>query len=110
MANFKIRGSGENEYMVHVAPKGDDSVLITCDCKAGIYGRMCKHKLAVATGDPSLLLDHVEAEKLAEVADKINNRPIGKLLHELAESKKAQDAAKRRADKARKALENAMKG
>lgn len=110
MAIFKIRGSGENEYSVHVAPKGDDSVSITCDCKAGIYGRMCKHKLAVATGDPSLLLDPNEAGKLAEVADKINNRSVGKLLHELAECKKEQEAAKRRVDKARKALEKAMKG
>jgi hypothetical protein len=110
MANFKIKGSGEKEYRVHIAPKGNDSVTITCDCKAGIFGRMCKHKLAVATGDPSLLIDNSEADKLEEVAEKISRRNIGKLLLDLAETKKEQEAAKRKMDRARKALEKAMKG
>ncbi len=107
---FDIKGSGENEYKVHVAPKDDDSITIRCDCKAGIYGRMCKHKLAVATGDPSLLLNPEDAERLKEVSDKIRQREIGGLLETLYTLRKEHDSIKRKMDKARKAVESAMKG
>jgi len=107
---FDIQGSGENEYKVHVSPKGEDSVKMMCDCKAGIYGRICKHKLAVATGDPSLLLNPEDAERLRRVSDKIKQREIGGLLETLYAFRKEHDAIKRKMDKARKAVEAAMKG
>ena len=71
---------------------------------------MCKHKLAIATGDTSLLINQGDSAKLAEIADQIKRRPVGGLLNELLESRKGYDAAKRKMDKARKKLENAMKG
>lgn len=106
---FVIKGSGENEYKVHVGPKGDDGVTIHCDCRAGIFGKMCKHKLAVATGDPSLLLKRGDEARLRDVASKISKRSIGKLLENMEEARKQRDAAKRIFDKARKAVETAMK-
>lgn len=110
MKIYKVKGSGENTYNVHVGPKGEDGVVIYCDCKAGIFGKMCKHKIAIATGDPSLLINQGDAEKLAETADNIKRRPLGVLIQDLSDFRKEYDAAKRKMDKARKKLEKAMKG
>jgi len=110
MKIFKVKGSGENQYNVHVGPKGEDGVVIRCDCKAGIFGKMCKHKLAIATGDPSLLMNQGDIEKLTETADQIRRRLVGGLLKDLFDYRKDYDAAKRKMDKARKKLEKAMKG
>jgi len=107
---FDIKGSGENEYKVLVSPKGEDSVTISCDCRAGIFGRMCKHKLAVATGDPSLLINSDDSDRLIEIAKKIQSREIGMLFVNLEQARKDQDVAKRKYNKAKKALESAMKG
>lgn len=107
---FNVKGSGSNEYKVQVMPSGENSVKMRCDCRAGIYGRICKHKLAIATGDPSLLLDKNDEERLSDIAAKIRQRDIGKLLLELYERKKEHDVIKREMDKARKAVETAMKG
>ena len=105
-----IKGSSGNGYKVHVALKGDDMITMFCDCKAGVYGDVCKHKLAVATGDSSFLLDQSDADKLAVMAEKISQVPIGQLLRNFAASRKEHVVAKRKMDRARKALEKAMKG
>jgi hypothetical protein len=64
----------------------------------------------VATGDPSLLLKPEEEGRLKELSEKIKLRDIGGLLESLYILRKEHDAVKRKMDKARKAVELAMKG
>ncbi len=106
---FDIKGSGENEYKVRVSPLGTSFVKLMCDCQAGIYGRICKHKLAVASGDPSLLLNSEDTERLKEISEKIKLRDKEGLLESLYILRKEHDFIKRKMDKARKAVEAAMK-
>ena len=110
MEIFEIQGSGENKYKVSISEGDNKSLIIFCDCKAGIYHKMCKHKLAVATGDPSLLLKQDDTERLKKVSKLIAEREIGQLLQDLYVLRKEHDAVKRKMDKARKAVELAMKG
>ena len=106
---FNIQGSGENEYKVHVAPKGDDGITIHCDCRAGIFGKMCKHKLAVVTGDASMLVKPDELSRLVEISSKIAEREIGQLMKIMEAARKDNELTKRKLNKARKAVEKAMK-
>lgn len=109
MTIFKIKGSGENQYQVHVAPKGIDGVTILCDCRAGMFGKMCKHKLAVTAGDHSMLVNAEDSERLADMAEKIGMREVGLLLQAMEVARKEHEATKRSFDKTRKAVEKAMK-
>lgn len=110
MSIFDIKGSNENEYKVSVLLSGTNSVKMLCNCQAGIFGKICKHKLAVATGDPVLLLHAEDEERLREISEKIKLMDIGKLLQNLYTLKKEYDSINRKMVKARKALESAMKG
>lgn len=107
---FEVKGSSGNEYTVNVIPKGDNSVKILCDCKAGIFGRICKHKLAIATGDVSILLRGQDEVRLKDIALKIKERDIGVMLEALYSLRKEHDSIKRKMNKAQKAVELAMKG
>jgi len=49
--------SGEDSYHVNVSSTAEHGITIMCDCAAGEWGKYCKHKMAVALGDATILYD-----------------------------------------------------
>jgi len=52
--------SGDEPYFVDFLLK-HGSLSVHCSCKAGEYGQLCKHKLALVTCDESMLYDKEQA-------------------------------------------------
>jgi hypothetical protein len=60
------KSSSGDSYDVEFAVEGD-YVRVFCHCQAGVLQQMCKHKLALITGDTKMLFDSTQASLLAEV-------------------------------------------
>ena len=70
---------------VHVKSSSSDSIYcvtfelegntleIHCDCQAGSYGKICKHKLNLLEGATSNLVDLKEFNNISEILSKVNN-------------------------------------
>ena len=48
---------------------GDGLVTVYCNCQAGIFNKLCRHKLALASGDTSVLADPTQNKNLEEVLE-----------------------------------------
>jgi hypothetical protein len=55
MLKFAIRGSDDNQYEV-IAVREGLHLRMSCTCAAGQNGTICRHRIALMDGDPSLLL------------------------------------------------------
>ncbi len=49
--DFTIIGSSGDEYQMYVASNDTGRYTVRCFCKAGKYGGLCKHALAIASFD-----------------------------------------------------------
>ena len=65
-ATLFARSSSGDSYSVEFAVDGE-WVRVFCHCKAGVLQWMCKHKLALITGDTKMLFDATQAPMLAEI-------------------------------------------
>jgi hypothetical protein len=87
----------------------DDFFTVFCPCQAGVYSKLCKHKTQLLQGDQSMLDDPSEATKLTEICSWVEASKYASLLEEHAAIKKEIDAAKRKEQKFRRTLEEAMR-
>jgi uncharacterized Zn finger protein len=51
---FQVRGSSPKPYEV-IFIKDGDSLTAVCNCPAGTYGNVCKHRTAILEGDPTAI-------------------------------------------------------
>lgn len=103
--NFNVRSSSSSsEYIVSVWIEGEQ-VLCICDCPAGKFGKLCKHKVAILSGDESALSQRSQSDQLKFLCGQVTQRALGKCLLELDAAEKGLDQAKRHLDKVKKELE-----
>lgn len=57
-----------------------------CNCPAGKHGELCKHKMAVASGDDTVLYDEKQGEDFKKIADWVNQSDYPDLIKELKET------------------------
>jgi len=43
--------------------------MVFCNCQAGTYGKLCKHKTGLLDGNLSILFDKADQEKLLQVME-----------------------------------------
>jgi hypothetical protein len=65
-ATLLAKSSSGDSYNVEFAADGE-CVRVFCHCQAGVLQQMCKHKLALITGDTKMLFDVAQAPLLAEI-------------------------------------------
>ena len=82
---------------------------VFCTCKAGIYGKLCKHKAKFLQGDESMLQNPGDAPALAEIRSWVRTSEYTALLTEHSAIKKEIEAARRKELEFRRTLEKAMK-
>jgi uncharacterized Zn finger protein len=92
--------SGSTSYPVRFFWNGKD-LHVTCGCKAGILGQSCKHKVALMSGDRSILA--VDAD-LTEVLRWIQDSPVRSALSRLGDAEARVEEAQAEARKAKKCL------
>lgn len=109
--NFTIlaKSSGDEPYSVEFTVDGD-RLLVFCNCQAGSFGKLCKHKTELLAGDVSRLYDESEEEKLDKLMSLVKRSPeISSLASEIAESEKVIRRKQVEVKKAKREFEKRMK-
>ena len=90
MAKLTIRAkssSGEPYNVDFLVKNGNLSV--ECNCKAGIFGQLCKHKTELISGEEARLFDISEKEKMAQLQTIMSKAPeVQRLAGSIARSEK----------------------
>jgi len=105
--NLKAKSSSAEFYTIIV--EITDTVKVNCNCGAGIFGKLCKHKIAVLSGDKNILFDQNDELVLEEINGVISKSDFFNLNNELESAKKAVEIAKKQESKAKNKLETAIK-
>jgi uncharacterized Zn finger protein len=89
-----VKSSSRSEpRTVHV--RQDDSGLsFFCDCPAGNWGRICKHKVALASADDSMLYDEDQRKNFKKVMGWVAQSGYPDLVKELKEAEKELGSAR----------------
>jgi len=105
---LKTRSSSGEPYEVVFTHHGD-FFTVFCPCQAGVYGKLCKHKTQLLQGDGAMLDNPSDASNLTEIRAWIQSSKYATLLSEHSAIKKEIDAAKRKEQKYRRTLEEALR-
>ncbi len=65
-ATLLAKSSSGDSYKVEFTVDGE-CVRVFCHCQAGVQQWMCKHKLALISGDTKMLFDAAQASLLTEI-------------------------------------------
>ncbi|HEX2526893.1 MAG TPA: SWIM zinc finger family protein [Geminicoccus sp.] len=106
LCQFVVLGSKGDEYRIRFDL--DNGVLFTtCTCQAGPNGSYCKHRVSLLTGGVSDLASK-NSHELALILPHLAGSRLKVALDEFTEAAEIHDTAKRRLDKAKKKLTDAM--
>ena len=72
-----------------------ETIKVTCNCNAGIFGKLCRHKTGLLSGDSSLLYDLTEEPMLDELMSFVTLSEYSNLTDELLSAKKTIEDAKK---------------
>jgi len=73
------KSSGDSPYTVSFFFEGT-KVFANCTCKASEFNIMCKHRIALASGDPSMLYNQNEKNKLDKIVKCIQKTDLEPLV------------------------------
>lgn len=93
---FKVQGSKPKPYTV-ICQETEDSLTLECNCQAGSFGKLCKHKKEIVH------------EQIAK-SDKLFINYYGTIFQELTTIEISLKKLKSEEKKAKKLLESLMKG
>lgn len=86
--SIKAKSSSDEPYTVDFFIE-DKKITVYCDCRAGMFGQLCKHKTELIAGDQSRLFDESETEQLKELEAVLSMVPeLRKTAKKIAESQK----------------------
>ena len=85
-------------------------MTVTCDCAAGVLGKLCKHKLALLVGKANEVVDNSEREEFSKIQGVLTNNELGELAKEIYALEEAIVEKKSALDWAKKRLERVMLG
>ena len=86
--SIKAKSSSGDPYTVDFLIE-KNKLSVFCDCQAGKFGQLCKHKTELIAGDQSRLFDESEVSKLKELETIIPQAPeLKNIAAQIAESEK----------------------
>jgi len=101
--------SGESYEVYFTFDEG--TLSVQCTCRAGMFRKLCKHKLGLISGDKSMLYDTGQEGDLAKIQDWLRQSPsLLELVNQLGEAEKELKKSQRLVKSIKKELEEAMKG
>jgi hypothetical protein len=105
---FKVTSSSGEPYNIQFK-FSDNQFTVFCNCQAGIFGKLCKHKIGLLDGDPSLLLDKIDQEKLELVHDLVNKSKYREIISSYNILKKETEEAQKKEKRLKEQIEHALK-
>lgn len=86
----------------------DNKLFVFCNCPAGLYGKLCKHKSKLLEGDQSLLFNKFDISKLQQVNNMIKNSNYPEIIASYNKLKKEIEQAQQKEKKLRKHIETTL--
>lgn len=106
---IRAKSSGAEPYLVEFVLDGNQ-LSVFCNCQAGTFGKLCKHKTEVLAGDRTRLFDDSDQSMLAELQTIVDRAPeILQLATQITESEKIIKSEQAKVKKAKKSFEAALK-
>jgi hypothetical protein len=105
---LKVKSSSDDGTYDVTFQNKDSALVVSCSCKAGIYGNLCRHKIRLLNGDESILHNQDDAPALREILELVRQSPHIKLLEEYDALKKQIEHAKEKESKFRHRLEKVL--
>ena len=87
-----VKGSSADPYKL-IFIKDGDSLTALCDCPAGSFGNVCKHRVAVLDGDAGAVLEE-DTAKVATVVEWLAGTDVEKALAEMRAADADTEASK----------------
>jgi len=111
MKNIKLlakSSSGKKPYSVDFTIIGG-KMTVRCNCPAGRYGKLCKHKISMIEEDYDILYDENQDKQLYEISDLIQKSDFLDLIFERSKAKTALGEAQEKLDTVKKKMAQAIK-
>ena len=105
--NLKASSSSGGHYKVVF--EIDKEIKVSCNCKAGEFGKLCKHKTRLLAGDKSFLYDLKEEQLLAELVEVVKSSLYWQMIGELKDAEQAVKDAKKHEKNIQHNVELALK-
>jgi hypothetical protein len=103
---FLVKGSAKDPYEV-IFIKDGASLTAICNCPAGTYSNLCKHRLNILDGKTTAITSD-NAAKVPVVVGWLAGTDVAAALDELRQVEKAKDADKSALNDAKRKLARAM--
>jgi uncharacterized Zn finger protein len=101
-----VKGSSADPYKL-IFIKDGESLTALCDCPAGSFGNVCKHRVAILDGDADAVLEE-DAAKVAKVVEWLAGTDVEKALADMRAAESDTEASKPARAAAKKTLARAM--
>jgi len=104
---LKAKSSSGDHYKVEF--EISEVIKVRCNCSAGKFGKLCKHKTGLLSGDRNFLYDTMEESKFNLLIEIVKKSEYISLSNEYLSSKKAIEIAKNNEKKLKHKIELALK-
>ena len=101
--------SRDEPYEVTFTQAEDGILSIWCSCRAGEFGQLCKHKLAFASNDQSMLHDKNQLTELEKVNNWVQMYGYSEQIRKLKEMENELEILKKRIKTAKAKIAKSMK-
>ena len=109
MQTIKLKVKSSSGTFYQVVFEITDTIKVKCNCKAGIFGKLCKHKTELLLGNNSLLYDLGEKVIFDNLMSIVSRSEYSKISKELISAQKAVDIAKNNEKKIKHKIELVLK-
>jgi hypothetical protein len=105
---IKVISSSGEPYNVHFK-FSDNKFTVFCNCPAGIYGKLCKHKTGLLDGDSSLLFDKTDHEILEQIHEAVKKSKYTEIISSYNVLRKEIEDAQKKEKKLKEQIEQFLK-
>lgn len=103
---LRVKGSSADPYELTFIKDGS-SLTALCDCPAGTFGNLCKHRVAILDGDSTAVVDG-DGGKAGVIVKWLIGTDVDSALKEMREVESSSESSKSDLVAAKKKLAKAM--
>lgn len=103
---FLVKGSAKDPYEI-IFIKDGDSLTAICNCPAGTYGNLCKHRVNILEGK-STAITSGNADQVSVVVEWMAGTDVAAAMDELRQVEQAKDADKDAVTEAKRKVARVM--
>ncbi len=105
---LRANSSSGDPYNVHF-DFSDNKLTVFCNCQAGTYGKLCKHKTGLLDGNLSIIFNKADQEKLLQIIELVKKSKYTELMSSYSIIKKEIEEMQKKEKKIKGQIELIMK-